>query len=178
MPRSQRGFPRGNVRARRETGWIFGPGDSVSDTIIDAGVTIMGDGLAPAQDGLTIVRIRGICQLFLTAATAGNDGFTGAIAIGIINEDAFAVGVTTIMDPLADMDWDGWMYHHFFAINSPVSADTGLESPSASQRIVVDGKAMRKITEGQVVFAAIEVVELGTATMEAHFNSRMLVKLP
>ena len=30
---------------------------------------------------------------------------------GSRREDAFAVGVGTVMDPLTDADWEGWLYH-------------------------------------------------------------------
>ena len=116
----------------------------------------------------------------LISASAAGDGFHCALGVGIINEDAFAIGVTTILDPLADADWDGWLYHTFFDVfvNDATAGDLGAGAISRVFRAEIDSKAMRKLKEKDVIFAAVESNEQGTAVMEINFDSRMLVLLP
>ena len=176
MAPSRGSYP-GRARApRRRTGWEVGPGGTTATTVSTDIVAILGSGVVLVLDGNTLVRLRGAASVRLNAATAIDDGFSGAIAVGIINEDAFAIGVSTIMDPLTDMDWDGWLYHRFFHVHADVVPVGGNDSTHLSWE--VDSKAMRKLTDGDVVFAAMQVVETQTAVMQVHFNSRMLLKLP
>ncbi len=179
MPRTRSGFYPARGAARRRTGWSVGPGAQTPTTISGSAVTILGSGATSLIDGQTLVRTRGHFDAFLTAATGANDGFSGAFALGIINEDAFAIGATTIMDPVADSDWEGWFFHRFFVAAQLTStlAD-GVNAVMASVRFDVDSKAMRKLAEGDVLFACMETLELGTAVMEVHVDTRVLTKLP
>ena len=129
-----------------------------------------------ATDGLTVVRLRGSLSAFILTATSAGDGFHCALGIGLINEDAFAVGVTTVMDPIADAQWDGWLYHRFFDVHAQTTTP-GTGSIIDAIQFEVDSKAMRKTSEDTIIFAALEVVEQGTATMNLFFDSRMLFKL-
>ena len=128
-------------------------------------------------DGLTIVRVRGAVQAFLSGAFTALEGYHCALGICIVNEDAFAIGATAVPDPIADSGWDGWFYHRFFDVHS---SHTEVEGGDLSRSISfeVDSKAMRKIPEENVIVAALEVVELGIATMQVYFDSRVLFKLP
>jgi len=138
-------------------------------------------------EGHTLIRTRGDLNLFITIATAAGDGFHGAFGIGIGNENAFTAGVASLNTPLGDEDWDGWIYHRYFGLfaGGPLATATAADqqsqvnSSSAAMHIEVDSKAMRKLNEGDVIYAAVEAVELGAAaSMEWAFNSRTLVKLP
>jgi len=168
---------RGHAPSRRRTGWELGPGGDAPLTVSADGISILGSGLVLLVDGLTLVRLRGSVQALLTQATAIADGFHCAMGIGIVNEDAFAIGVTTIMDPLTDADWDGWLYHRFFDLHAQSSTTVG-PGPADNLQFEVDSKAMRKTTDGDVIFAALEVVEQTTAVMQVFFDSRVLFKLP
>ena len=177
MPRRE--FSRGRPPARRRTGWDLGPGQNAVTEITSTSVTILGSGIILLIDGATLVRTRGSFQAYLTAVAGAGQGFHGAIGIGIVNEDAFAVGVSTIMDPITDADFDGWLYHRFFDIHSVTGtlAD-GVNSVGVETSFEVDSKAMRKVTDGDVLFAAVEMSEDGTAVADVFFDSRMLFKLP
>jgi len=87
------------------------------------------------------------------------------------------VGVTAVPDPIADMDWDGWMYHRFFDVHGAAGTFDATE-PQASIQFEVDSKAMRKIPLNETLVAVLEVVEQGASTGTAWFDSRILVKLP
>ncbi len=52
------------------------------------------------------------------------------------------------------------------------------DSQAGSATVVVDTKAMRKFPAEMSIYAALEVVEIGTATLNVFFDSRALGKLP
>ncbi len=180
MARARR-FSRGSSlgHSRRKTSWNEGPGGTTPTQFTSTGEAILGGGVAANLDGVTVIRIRGQLDFFLTSVAAAIEGFHGAFGICVVNEDAFAVGSSAIPDPLADQLWDGWMYHHFFDVHAITGtiAD-GVNAQVAHQRIEVDTKAMRKTPTEEVVVGKLEVVENGTAVMNVFFESRMLVKLP
>jgi len=165
-------FPTTN---RRRTGWEIGPGESAASTFTGTTSVILGSGAQALQDGLTIVRVRGNFQAFLTAGAAG-DGFHCALGMAIVSVDAFAIGVTAVPNPIADMDWGGWLYHRFYDVHCPVTF-VGRETPTSIQ-FQVDSKAMRKIGVNEVLFMGLEMVEIGTSSMTTFFESRILLKLP
>jgi len=49
---------------------------------------------------------------------------------------------------------------------------------TAVQRLTIDSKAMRKFTEGESFYVALEVTLTGTAVLNWQVDSRMLFKLP
>ena len=173
----RRGFP--PVRSpRRLTSWALGPGDSSPEVFTGSGKVIAGLGVAPLSDGLTIVRMRGSISAYLDSANAAGDGYHCALGVCIVNGDAFATGVGAVPDPLADAHWDGWMYHRFFDchVGDKTAGDVNWNASVAT--IEVDSKAMRKISQSDVLIGVLDVIESGTATMDVFFDSRILVKLP
>ena len=48
---------------------------------------------------------------------------------------------------------------------------------ASSLRLEVDSKAMRKFPVEMALYAVVEIVEVGTATINFHFDSRVLFKL-
>ena len=174
----QRGFPlvRGK---RRKTAWGVGP-ESINQAINSTAAVLWGTGSAlAAQDAVTIVRIRGFLQLMLTSTSVAQGGFRGAVGIGIVNDNAFTVGgVASILTPLTDDDWDGWMWHSYLNVNSVTAtiAD-GANAVSAVYRTEIDTKAMRKFNSDEVVMGVIEVAEVGTEIAVLSAQTRMLLKL-
>ena len=176
MARTARGFRSDRLRGpRRLTGWEEGPGGSTVTVFTDSLAAALGSVLTVLQDGLTIVRLRGSLQAFLTV---GGDpgGFHCALGACIVSNDAAAVGITAIPDPIADMDWDGWFYHRFFDVHSPGVFDGADQSNSI--QFEVDSKAMRKVGVNDTVVVTLEAVETGAASMSVFFDSRILLKLP
>jgi len=171
--RGSRGFqPRSQ---RRSTSWEVGPGGDVLESTSASSSSIIGDGAAVTFDGDTLVRIRGSLQAYLTTGATPGDGFHCGFGIGLITGDAFAASV--FPDPLVEAGWDGWIYHRFYDLHVPVTAGIG-EVGTAAITFEVDSKAMRKLVATDVIFAALEAVEVGTAVMETYFDSRALLKLP
>ena len=174
--RSRQGSQRST---RRETAWEQGPGAGTLVSISSSSKTILGTAFEPAVPGLTIVRIRGNLQAYLKTASAGDSGFHCAVGIGIVTTDAFSIGVTAMPGPLSDIFWDGWLFHQIFDIfaASGTIADN-FNLGLAVERFEIDSKAMRKFRTNMTVFAMLETVEGGTATMSVRVGSRMLLKLP
>ena len=180
MPRSYgSGRSRAVKGSRRRTGWEVGPGDSTLTNFASTQSVILGLGAQALLDGLTLVRLRGSFRALLTAVAGANDGFAGAVGIGIVTAEAFAIGLTAMPLPLTDMEWDGWLYYRPFSVqsNTATIAD-GVNSGGVNLEFPVDSKAMRKLREGDTIFAAAQVVENGTSVMDIHFDSRILLKLP
>jgi len=170
---------RGSRGPRRQTAWQQGP-ESVGTAIAATGSTFFGATGASMASGreVTIVRIRGFAHLVMNICDAAQGGFRGALGIGIATTEAVAAGIAAVKTPLADVDWDGWMWHHFFDLRAVTSTITdGVNSNSVEQEIVIDSKAMRKISDQQVLFGAIEVVEANISSMAVWANTRVLVKL-
>ena len=171
---------------RRQSSWQVGPGGTTSVTVATSTTTILGSVANATEDGLTVVRIRGELLVMLLTSNAAGNGFSGAFGIGVASADATAVGVTAVPNPIDDEDWDGWMYHRYFHLRSAtalVAADAakqvdGGNACQACLRLEVDSKAMRKLPENMGLFASIQVVISGVASMSHDFNSRILIKLP
>ena len=165
---------------RRQTSWDLGPGGTVATTINATGSQIVGGFIVPqtAVEGLTIVRMRGAIALYLTLATSVNDGFQGAFGIGIATLAGVTAGIGSIPTPITEQDSDSWLYWTPVSIHGPVVSSTSLESGPTSQRIEVDSKAMRKFPGEMAIYAALQMVEAGTATGQLFFDSRALFKLP
>ena len=178
MP-ARRGFSH-RSRQRRLTEWGDGPGGTVVTQFTGSAITIIGAGVVALVGGLTIVRIRGLFRMMLQGTVgATGDGFQGALGMCVVSEDAFAVGATAIPDPVTDLSWDGWMYHQILSVHSPTAGASGLEgAQSTEQSFNIDGKAMRKFDESDVLVAIVQLVEAGTVVADVWMDSRVLVKLP
>ena len=171
---------------RRKTSWSNGPGQTAPQTVINGTSSNLANlGFTALSDGLTIVRVRGELMLWLSSAAASLDGFAGALGIGIVNTQAFLAGAASVPMPITEMDWEGWMYHRIIQLKSggaiASSASTEQDETNAvtaALRLVIDTKAMRKISGEETIFAALEVFEVGTAVLNWSINSRMLSKLP
>ena len=145
---------------------------------------ILGSGVTPTADKLTVARLRGEFMAFLASASAADNGFMCALGVGIVTNAAFAIGATAVPDPIDDAEWDGWLYHRFFNLISPTAisntAITDADSVGIVSNVVrfeVDSKAMRKQDLEETLMAVVQAVEVGTATMSVQFNSRTLVML-
>jgi len=171
-------FPRSFGGSRsRQTDWFVGAGGTTPLALSASVAAIVGSGVAVAGDSVTMVRLRGALDLNLLTSSAGGAGFQGAFGLGMVTTPAFVAGIVSMPTPLTDVEWDGWFYHTFLGVHG--NAGTAVDSPAASLHMEVDSKAMRKWDgDGEVtIFAALEVIEIGTATADFFFDSRLLVKL-
>ena len=167
---------------RRKTAWTSGPGSTANTVVTSSTVAFLGSAIVPQVEGLTIVRIRGELEMHLSLATNSNDGFRGAIGIGLATTAAVVAGIASVSTPITEEDAEIWLWHRYFACNSPVpfTAGAAQDGPdiASSLRLEVDTRAMRKYPSEMSLYAVIEPVETGVATLNVSFNTRMLVKLP
>ncbi len=174
----RRDFPQGRVRIpRRATSWVDGVGGTAVTDIAASSVQFLGNALVGVVEGLTVVRIRGLFRCWLTLATAANDGFSGAVGIGIAATTAVAQSIGAVPTPITEMDSDNWLWYQTFSVFNPVVSSTELTAPVMAFTAEIDSKAMRKFPTNMSLYAAFEVVEVGTATMSMSLDSRVLVKL-
>jgi len=170
---------RGARGPRRKTAWQQGPEAAgvIFSTTSSALWDATGSSMVSGRE-VTIVRTRGEVNIILNVCNASLGGFRGALGIAIATPEAIAVGITAVKTPLADVDWDGWLWHSMFDVHAITSTiSDGVNSSAVQQRITIDSKAMRKISDEQVVFGAIEVVETAVCNMSVFANCRVLVKL-
>ena len=174
----QRGFRQG---PRRQTSWETGPGDNTLVTqITSAGSSFVGSAITPTIPGLTIVRLRGGAQFFLSASDSALGGFGGAFGIGIATLAAVTAGAASVPTPLTEQDWNGWIYWTPITVRQ-ITATTadGANSSGIYMRLEVDTKAMRKMKEEDAMYAMIQVSnETGVSVLQASFDSRVLAMLP
>ena len=180
MAQSRRGF-RGSslIRApKRQVSWGVGPNASdILANTTQSQVWTNGVQLV-AESEVTIVRIRGSLQLIQTSQTAVGDGVNGAIGIGLASAPAFAAGIGSLPTPLAEEDWQGWMWHQYFQMRAITATESdGSNAQAVNLRMDIDSKAMRKFGTETVLFGAIEFVLSGGAAWEFNARTRILAKL-
>ena len=165
--------------SRRRTGWEEGTGGSIPTNVSSSSSGFLGAAVTALLDGLTLVRTRGFVRATLTAVAGANDGFQGAVGIGITTAQAVAAGIASCPIPVSDADWDGWLWHQFFSVGSSTAtiAD-GVNSVGVNFQTEIDSKAMRKLSEDMALYAAFQMTENGTSVMDIWHESRMLFKLP
>ncbi len=186
MAQGRRFAPRGRSSTRRKTSWSQGPGGVAVQTQVSAtGKTLVTTGAQTTLDGLTQVRLRGMALFHLISAGSQLDGFAGAFGIGVATATAFSAGAGSLPGPIAEIGWDGWLYHTFLDLRAPDPVDSGVAddkdimlSVTGAQRLMIDSKAMRKLNSSEVTFAMLEVTEVGVSILSWRFNSRVLDKLP
>ena len=170
--------PRTSGVSRRQTSWAIGPRGAQGAVAVNSSV-VFPTGSQATESGLTIVRIRGSAFFHLASVDAVDGGFARVgFGICIVSENASAVGITAIPTPLTDVGWDGWMYHRLFALIAgiPITDLGGMVGPNF--RFDIDGKAMRKEKETDVVVGVVEYQqEQGTADARGYLDTRLLVKL-
>ena len=168
------------ISTRRKTAWLDGPSGNAQLTTPSVAIfTFVISALLP---GLTLIRVRGDLNTF-QQDTSGADNLQGFERIGvglcIQAEQAVAAGATALPRPLTDIDWDGWLWHSVFSCVARGLQVVPNNQGPASNRIVIDGKAMRKWKETDLMIAMIETTdELNVGDIRSILNTRLLVKLP
>ena len=173
--RSQRGS---RSPTRRMTGWGFGP--SAVDLFLTASAKVLWSTgvVLSVEEKATLVRLRGLVTFTLESFGSLGDGFFGAVGFALVTDQAFAIGTTAVPGPLAEVDWDGWLFHSFFDVRSVTATEAdGFNAVGCVFRMPIDSKAMRIWEDGMTLVGVIEAQESGTATAEVQGETRTLVKL-
>ena len=154
-------------QSRRITDWGLGPG-STSVGFSGTGKKLWTLGTTPAAN-LTLIRTRGQFHVTLLTASQAGGGFTGAVGIYMMTEDAFLIGVTAALDPSVDSNSDMWLWHSFWSLKTTTATiGDGVNAVGVTQRILIDSKAMRKDFDPERVMVGVVGVdeEAGTSTAE------------
>jgi len=176
MPGYSRGYQTPTRGRRRRTEWFGGVGGTALSTVSVSGSILLGSGIITDQGEETLVRVRGLLDMFLSSSTSPGDGFFGAVGIGLVSTAAFVGGITTVPTPITEENWDGWLWHNYYSCHESSADEAG--SGSSHYRVQIDSKAMRKVEGAMTLYAAIESVEIGTAVMDVFLDTRFLSKLP
>ena len=172
----QRGFTRVARGPKRLTNWGNGPGGSSLTNFSLSSASILGAGVTFLQSG-TIVRVRGSVSSYLRSYTSAGDGYHVAVGIGVTTEAAFDAGIASLPTPITEAAWDGWLWHRYFDVHGSLAAgSSAVGEGNSGVDIEIDSKAMRRVSDEYVVFAAAEVVELGTGILDIWLDTRMLLK--
>jgi len=161
--------------APRITDWGLGPGGTAVTIFTGSGSSFLGGGIISTVGGITVVRIRGLFDCQLVSSTSAGDGYFGAVGIGLVSDSAFQAGIGSVPTPITDQEWDGWLWYNFLSVHESSPDDAG--SGASHYRAEIDTKAMRKIDGDVRIYAAMEVVEIGTAVVNCHLDSRTLFKM-
>ena len=154
--------------ARRRTHWATNQASAIA---VASTTAVLLETLSALHEGETVVRTRGVLDVFLQTAAAVGDGFSGALGFGVVTAAAAAAGVASIPTPMTEAAWDGWFLHQFFNVHRGLD---GNADGSAQKSFLLDSKAMRKVTEDDRVVVVAEFVETGIATMSLFESTRIL----
>ena len=162
------------VAQKRQVSWI-GPADQAYVAVSTNASAIVAsfDPGAVGLPKLTIVRSRGHISIRPQLLTGDLD-IVGAFGMAIVSAQAFVAGAASIPAPFTEAAWDGWFVWQSFSAHFGFE---GGESDFFFQRDIawdIDSKAMRKVTENEVVVLMCES-QVGALRISAPI--RMLVKL-
>ena len=138
----------------------------VSPQLVPAGnKLLLGSFVISGDFDETITRSRGSVT-WVSDQVASTESPTGALGLIVVSEDAFAIGITAIPDPVFDVDNDGWLMWVPLTTyqRSAEITPNPKEFDSKGQRIVRDGSrvvlvaANAHATEGAAISVAIRVL--------------------
>jgi len=170
------GFIRRSGVRRRETLWIGGT--IFNNTLSSSGAALLISSLNAAALALrpfTIVRTRG--QLALRSdQLAANEQQFGAYAKVVVSDQASAIGVTAVPQPITSSESDLFFLYQVAFSNFAFGTAVGFSN--VAQQYELDSKAMRKVEEGQDIVTVIQLSSAaGSDGAIMTSFTRILVKL-
>jgi len=120
-----------------------------------AGATkILLGGFVPLTGDVTVLRSVGILSVGSDQQVAGEHQ-QGAFGMCVVNNTAFALGVTAIPGPFTDSDSDLWFVHQYYAQELRFGTAVGME-PNWATKYEFDSRGKRVVNEDQTVAIMIE----------------------
>ena len=165
------------ARSNRKFAWIGGVSVAFSDVTLATGVSIVVSSFDTRTAGqlhdFTIMRVRGLLSV-VSDQVAANEHVHGAFGAAVVNGEALDAGVGSIPTPFTESFDDRWFYHTYWA--APFRFIAGAAMTQIASQTIIDGKAMRKVNQGDVI---VFVIENGNNSQGALFtlNQRVGVKL-
>ncbi len=125
----------------------------------------------------TLVRLRGNARVTLDPGAAADTMIVG-LGIGVVSEDAFAVGgVLSVPSPTDDADWS-WIWHQLFVLGPTIGATPQEAGINQHASVVIDSKAQRKVGPNEVLFMVWDGIQMaGAPTADGVAVVRNLVLL-
>ena len=157
----------------RETLWFE---FQTNSTITAASTALLDFSLNAAALALrpfTIVRTRG--ELFSRSdQQLATEVYGGNWGIAVVSDQAAAIGVTAVPNPVSDYGSDLWLAIE--AVHGQFTFATAASIMESGARTVIDSKAMRRVDVGQDVIVARETPSFSPSWRTTQ-TFRMLVKL-
>ena len=122
-------------------------------TAVAGSSAVLLQSLTPDGGGETVIRTRGLVG-WKSDQTVANEDQMGAFGICLVSAQAVSVGITAVPHPDMDVSYP-WLWHSFFASSFVLATAVGFE-PNAFHSIVVDSKAMRKVTDDHRLAVVVE----------------------
>jgi len=168
-----------NRTPKRAKRWSVMPG--LSATITVAGVS--GGSFLNFADPTTVIRMLGSGVITTSGVAVAGDRCDLTVAIGVVSQDAAALGVTALPDPRGEPAFP-WLYWETFCLffPAPCSASTAGLGPSGatdSVRFKFDIRSMRKIRPREALITLVEYTD-GSGTPPIQFEmaqTRILLAL-
>ncbi len=99
----------------------------------------------------------------------------GAVGLHLITDNAFAIGITAIPDPITDITSDGWFMYQLFNQRNNFATAVGFDSIQMMW-YPIDSTAKRVIVEGSRV-AVVAANAHATNGMQIGLSFRMLMQV-
>ena len=170
LRRTRARFVRPPARTSIWLGFNLGPIVVPANSAILAGSL---DAAALALRPFTIIRTHLVIR-WVTDQAAVAEFPHGAFGSMVVTDQATAIGVTAVPDPISDPDAD-WYFYHGLTVEMIFLSSVGFES-DAGHTYLIDSKAMRKVGPNQDI---VDVVSNQHATHGAVLTvqGRQLIKL-
>ncbi len=128
--------------------------------------------IIPNVPDLTELRVRGLFG-WRTDQLAASEIQVGAVGMIVVEEPAATLGITALPVPNTDGDSD-WMWHSYYASRFEFGSAIGFQTSSLNT-MIIDSKAMRKVSSTQRVVVVIENSGLG---IQFFWSIRILAMVP
>jgi len=140
---------------RRETEWIGAP--VIVTAIAAAGTAVL---VRTLSAGALLLRpftiVRQYYHLSLSSdQTIASEDQLCALGTCVVSDQAVAIGITAVPQPLADISSDLFMYWQFISASIGLNSNVGFDSQFATSKDT-DSKAMRKVNADQDLAMTVE----------------------
>ena len=159
-------------RPRKTRSWVAS-NVATGGTALAASTSALVEIVQPLVPDVTLLRMRGMFA-WRSDNPGASENQLGSIGGIIVEEPAATVGITAIPTPSSDGDSD-WHYHTYFASRLEFVSGVGFD-PNMFHSIVVDSKAMRKMSDTQRSVIVIE--NSAPFGMEFWWQVRYLLQVP
>ncbi len=150
MARSR--FVSRSVGAKRHPDWSASVPQTALTGVAGSAAALL-QTFTPEAGGETVIRTRGLFGWKSDQNGAAEDQL-GAVGICKVSAQAVSVGITAIPHPDTDSGFP-WLWHSYFASSFVFGTNVGFE-PGMLHRIVIDSKAMRKVTDDERIVMVVE----------------------